>query len=67
MPIEAHLSEDDVDRGGLEPRHLGEVDTSDPVQMGAEIKSRCVALGGADGWSSVGGKGARRNRPGNPR
>ena len=45
MHIEAHLGEDDVDRWGLEPRHLREVDASEPVQMGAEIKSRFVALG----------------------
>jgi hypothetical protein len=45
MHIEAHLGEDEVDRWGLEPRPLCEVDTGDPGQMGAEIKSRFVALG----------------------
>ena len=45
MHIEAHRGEDDVDRWGLEPRHLREVDTGAPVQMGAEIKSWFVALG----------------------
>ena len=45
MPIEAHLGEDDVDRWGLEPRYVREVDTGDPVQRGAESKSRFVALG----------------------
>ena len=53
MHIEAHLGEDDVDRWGLEPRYLREVDTGDPVQMGAEIKGRFVALGvpmGGRGW-----------------
>jgi hypothetical protein len=45
MPIEAHLGEDAVDRWGLSPRHVREVDAGDPVQMGAEIKGRCVALG----------------------
>ena len=45
MPIEAHLSEDDMDRGGLYPRHVREVDTGDPVQMGTEIKGWFVPLG----------------------
>ena len=45
MPIEVHLGDDDVDRWGLEPRHLREVDASDPVEMGAEIKGRFIALG----------------------
>jgi hypothetical protein len=34
-----------MDRWGLEPRHVREVDTGDPGQMGAEIQSRFVALG----------------------
>jgi hypothetical protein len=45
MPIEAHLCEDDMDRRGLEPRHLCEVDAGDPVEMGPEIKGGFVALG----------------------
>ena len=45
MHIEAHLGTDEVDRWSLEPRHLREVDAGDPVQMGAESTSRCVALG----------------------
>ena len=44
MPIEAHLCEDDMDCGGLSSRHLGEVDTGDPVEMGAEIKGGFVAV-----------------------
>src|SRR5204863_10084835 len=45
MPIEAHLSEDAMDRWGLEPRPLREVDTGDPGQMGPEIKGGFIALG----------------------
>ncbi len=45
MPIEAHLSEDDMDRWGLSPRHWREVDAGDPVEMGPEIKGRFVSLG----------------------
>ena len=45
MHIEAHLGEAAVDRWGLEPRHLREVDAGDPVEMGPEIKGRCVSLG----------------------
>ncbi len=45
MPIEAHLSADDMDRWGLSPRHVREVDAGDPVEMGTEIKGRFVSLG----------------------
>ena len=45
MHIEAHLGEDDVDRWGLEPGHLREVDAGDPVEMGPQIKGGFVALG----------------------
>ena len=45
MPIEAHLSEDDMDRWGLSPRHLREVDTGDPVKMGPEITGGFISLG----------------------
>jgi hypothetical protein len=45
MPIEAHLCEDDMDRGGLSPRHLREVDAGDPVEMGSQIKGGFVSLG----------------------
>jgi hypothetical protein len=43
-PIEAHLGEDDMDRRGLEPRHLREVDAGDPRERGPEVKGRFVAL-----------------------
>ena len=43
MPIEAHLGEDDMDRWGLSPRHLGEVDAGDPGERGPEIKGGFVA------------------------
>jgi hypothetical protein len=49
MPIEAHLGEDDMARGGLEPRHLREIDASDPVEMGPEIKGGFVSLGASSG------------------
>ena len=42
--IEADFCEDGVDRQGLEARSLGEIHTSDPVQMSAEIKRRLVSL-----------------------
>ena len=45
MPIEAHLSEDAMDRWGLSPRHVREVDAGDPGEMGPEIKGRFVSLG----------------------
>ena len=45
MPIEAHRGEDDVDRWGLEPRHLREVDAGDPVEMSSQIKGGFVSLG----------------------
>ena len=44
MPIEADLCEDDMDRGGLSPRHVREIDAGDPGEMGPQIKSRFVAL-----------------------
>ena len=44
MPIEAHLGEDDRDRWGLSPRHVGEVDAGDPVERGPESKGGFVAL-----------------------
>ncbi len=45
MPIEADLCEDDMDRGGLSPRHWREIDAGDPVEMGPQIKGGFVALG----------------------
>ena len=45
MPIEAHLCEDDMDRWGLEPRHVREVHAGHPVEMGTQIKGGFVALG----------------------
>ena len=45
MPIEAHLGEDDMDRWGLEPRHLREVDAGEPVEMGPKIKGGFVSVG----------------------
>lgn len=53
MHIEADLCEDDMDREGWSPRHLREIDTGDPGEMGPQIKGRCVALGlpmGGRGW-----------------
>ena len=44
MHIEAHLGEDNMDRGSLQPRNLCEVDAGDPVEMGPEIKGGFVAL-----------------------
>ena len=55
MPIEAHLGEDDMDRWGLEPRHLREVDAGDLVEMGPEITGGFVSLGvpiGSRRWGS---------------
>jgi hypothetical protein len=34
-----------MDRQGLQAWHVREVDAGAPVQMGAEIKRRCVSLG----------------------
>jgi len=34
-----------MDRHGLESRHVREIDTGDPVQMGTQIKGGFVALG----------------------
>jgi hypothetical protein len=34
-----------VDRWGLEPRHVCEVDARDPGEMGVEIKGGLVTLG----------------------
>ena len=44
MPIEAHLGEDNMDRGSLQPRHWCEVDAGAPVEMGPESKGGFVAL-----------------------
>jgi hypothetical protein len=45
LPIEAHLSEDDMERWGLSPRHVREVDAGAPGEMGPEITGRFVSLG----------------------
>jgi hypothetical protein len=45
MPLAAHLSEDDMDRWGLSPRHVREVDAGDPGEMGPESTGRFVSLG----------------------
>lgn len=45
MHIEAHLGEDDMDRGSLEPRHVREVDAGDPIEMRTEIKGGFISLG----------------------
>ncbi len=44
MPIEAHLGEDNMHGGSLQPGYLCEVDAGDPVEMGPEIKGGFVAL-----------------------
>jgi hypothetical protein len=44
MPSEAHLGEDQRDRGSLHPRHLGEVDAGDPGARGPEIQGGCGAV-----------------------
>ena len=44
MPMEAYFCEDDRDRGGLSPRHWGEVAAGDAVERGPEVKGRFVAL-----------------------
>jgi hypothetical protein len=46
-PLEAHLSEDDMDRWGLSPRHVREGDAGDPGERGPESTGRFVALGAA--------------------
>ena len=45
MHIEADLGEDDMDRWGLSPRYVREIDAGDPVEMGPESKGGCVSLG----------------------
>lgn len=44
MHIEADRCEDEMERWGVEPWHLGQGDASDPGERGAEVQGRFVAL-----------------------
>ena len=41
-PLEAHLGAAAMERRGLSPRHVREVDAGEPSEMGPEVKGWCV-------------------------